>query len=705
MPDTAEQLFMMGKRKVSLTVQALVLGLALMAATPGRVPAAALEVEHRLEIELTPSAHLLTGRDVLHIRVDDRRKLVFALSERATQLRVEVDGKPRRFKFTNSELTVPLEAEERRRTIEVVITYEASFNDPVPMTPLNTDNPGFGVTASITPTGTFLLAGAGWYPDLVDSRETFPLLRVKAPEGVLAVTSGLSLGHATRDGFTFSEWRIDNPLRGLALSAAAYVVQEKKVGEVVAATYFLPRNQDLSAAYLDAIAAYLELYSELFGPYPFPKFAVVENFFPTGYGFSSYTLLGDSILRLPFILNTSLGHEIAHGWWGNGVFVDYEHGNWSEGLTTYVSDYLYKERESAAAARDYRLQALRNFTTLVPPAKDFPLARFTDRVDTATKAVGYDKGMMVFHMLRKAIGEEAFWGALRDVYRERLFQPTAWDDLRQAFEKRSERSLKDFCDQWVNRKGAPRIHLADVRRERAADGWQVSGRLAQEKPFFQAGFELALDGGGRHASRRVELSGESASFEVAAASEPAQIVVDPDYDMLRRLDPSEIPPTVNALKSSSSTLLVVCETAAGRGQQVAETLAGALGLGNYTILAEAQVDRSRFRGQDVILVGYPRTVEWLSTVPASLRLQKEGFSLGGVQGSNDGDMFFGVFTNPYDPGRVLAVLLPTGSPEAANVAAKITHYGRFSYLTFRDGRNHDKGVWEPADSPVVHRWE
>jgi aminopeptidase N len=696
---------MMGTRKVSLTVRALVLGLVLMAATPDGVPAAALEVEHRLAIELMPPAHMLTGRDVLRIRVDDRRKLVFALSERVAQLRVEVDGKPRTFKFTNAELAVPLEPDERHRTIEVVITYEAIFNDPVPMTPLNTDNPGFGVTASITPTGTFLLAGAGWYPDLVDSRETFPLLRVKAPEGVLAVTSGLSLGHITRDGATFSEWRIDNPLRGLALSAAAYGVQEKKVGDVVAATYFLPRHQDLSAAYLDAIAAYLELYSELFGPYPFPKFAVVENFFPTGYGFSSYTLLGSTILRLPFILNTSLGHEIAHCWWGNGVFVNYEYGNWSEGLTTYVSDYLYKERESAAAAKDYRLQALRNFATLVPPAKDFPLARFTGPADTTTKAVGYEKGMMVFHMLRKAIGDEAFWGALRDVYRERLFQPTAWDDLRRAFEKRSQRSLKAFFEQWVNRKGAPRIHLADVRRDRAPDGWKVTGRLAQEKPFFQAAFELALDGDGRHVLRRIELSGESASFEVAAASEPAQIVVDPDYNMLRRLDPSEIPPTVNTLKSSAATLLVVCEAAAAGGQQVADTLAGSLGLGNYAIVSEARVDRNRFKGQDVILVGCPRTVEWLSTVPASLHLQKEGFSLGGVQGSSAGDMFFGVFTNPYDPGRALAVLLPIASPDAANVAAKITHYGRFSYLIFRDGQNRDKGAWEPADSPAVHRWK
>ena len=62
------------------------------------------------------------------------------------------------------------------------------------------------------------------------------------------------------------------------------------------------------------------------GPYPFPKFAIVENFFPTGYGFLSYTLLGGSVLKLPFIPETSLRHEIAHSWWGNGVLVDYAAG-------------------------------------------------------------------------------------------------------------------------------------------------------------------------------------------------------------------------------------------------------------------------------------------------------------------------------------------------------------------------------------------
>ena len=96
---------------------------------------------------------------------------------------------------------------------------------------------------------------------------------------------------------------------------------------------------------------HIDRYEALHGPYPFEKFAVVENFFPTGYGFPSFTLLGSRVLRLPFIPDTSLRHEVAHCWWGNGVFVDAAGGNWCEGLTTYVADYLAKEEHSFEEAR------------------------------------------------------------------------------------------------------------------------------------------------------------------------------------------------------------------------------------------------------------------------------------------------------------------------------------------------------------------
>ncbi len=668
------------------------------------VQAAALTVAHDLSIELAPSAHLLMGFDKMSIRVDDRHKLVFSLSERVTQIRVEMEGTPRTFKFSNSELEIPLESDERRRTVEVVIAYEAVFNDPVPLHPLNTDNPGFGVTASISESGTFLLAGAGWYPDLIDGQDSF-LLTVRAPEGVLAVTTGHSLGHVTRDGKTYSEWRIDHPVRGLALSAAAYQVRELKVGDVMTATYFLPQNHDLAPAYLEASARYLRLYSDLFGPYPFPKFAVVENFFPTGFGFPSYTLLGSTVLRLPFILATSLGHEIAHCWWGNGVLVDFEYGNWSEALTTYISDYLYKEMESPAEARDYRLQALRNYAALVPPAKDFPLARFVSRTDTATKAVGYDKGAMVFHMLRRLLGEDAFWGGLRDVYRERLFQPVSWEDLRHAFERRSGQSLGEFFDQWVRRKGAPRVRLEAVKNEALTGGGTVSGQVVQEKPFFTAEIELALDTRDGRTDQTIRISEASNRFEFTGVAAPQQMAVDPDYHLLRRLDPAEIPPTVNSLKSSPSTTVVVCAQASGSGRRLADVIQRSLGLRHSTIVDEDDLGPGRLDDRDVILVGLPRDRGLLRASPSGLRLDERGFSLDGSTTPADADTFFGVLAHPSDPLRVLAVFLP-GPPSAAeSAAAKITHYGRYSYVTFKDGQNRDKGSWAVTHSPVIHRWD
>jgi aminopeptidase N len=666
--------------------------------------AAALMVTHDLAVELVPAAHMLMGHDRMSIRVDDRYKLLFSLSERVTQIRVEVEGQPRTFKFSNSELELPLATDERRRTIEVVIAYEAVFNDPVPVNPLNTDNPGFGVTASITEAGAFLLSGAGWYPDLVDGQDSFAL-KVKAPAGILAVTAGLGLGHVTQDGKTVSEWRIDHPARGLALSAAAYRVRELNIGDVVAATYFLPQNQDLAPSYLEATARYLQLYSDLFGPYPFPKFAVVENFFPTGFGFPSYTLLGSTVLRLPFILDTSLGHEIAHCWWGNGVYVDFEGGNWSEALTTYVSDYLFKEIQSPDEAGSYRLQALRNYATLVPPGKDFPLSRFMNRTDTVTKAVGYDKGAMVFHMLRRRLGEDAFWGALRDIYREKLFQPASWDDLRAAFERRAGQPLVDFFDQWVKRKGAPRIRLDAVKAAANTGAGSVTGQVIQDKPFFAADIELSLETRNGPTARTIHISEGSSPFEFTGVSAPKQLVIDPGYHTLRRLDPTEIPPTVNALKSSSAAALVVCSQAGTNGRRLADVLLRSLGIRHYTIMAEDDLGPGRLDDRDVILVGLPRDQGLLRTAPNGLILNERGFALHGSTPPADVDTFFGVISHPGDPLRVLAVFLP-GPPAAAEIAAaKITHYGRYSYLAFKDGQIKDKGSWAVTRSPVVHRWD
>lgn len=208
-----------------------------------------VSVEHHLDVELMPSRQRLAGRDRMRIQADPRSDLFFHLSERAEGIRVSVNGMPRAASLSGSQLAVPLEPHERGRTVDIEIRYEAIFHDPVPLNPENTDDPGFGVTASITETGTFLLAGAGWYPELKDSRPVYRL-RVTAPQGILAVTAGRSLGHKTEHGATVSEWVIDQPVGGLSLSAGAYEVHEQGTGEIPTALYFFPGSRDLTPASL-----------------------------------------------------------------------------------------------------------------------------------------------------------------------------------------------------------------------------------------------------------------------------------------------------------------------------------------------------------------------------------------------------------------------------------------------------------------------
>ncbi|MEE4608683.1 MAG: M1 family aminopeptidase, partial [Desulfobacteraceae bacterium] len=532
---------------------------------------------HDLRIELILDEGRLVGHDRLRLAASQRGALVFRLSPGAENLRVLVNGRPRRFSRRTGTLRVTLTPEERGRPVDVDLFYQAVFDDPFPANPYNTDNPGFGVAGTISAAGVFLLDGAGWYPDLADSRPTFAL-EVKAPAGILAVTAGRNLGHQTTDGASISRWHIDHPVRGLALSAAAYQVAERRLGETVVATYFRQGNLDLSPAYLEAAAGYLEFYQERFGPYPFPKFAVVENFFPTGYGFASYTLIGESVLRLPFIIATSLGHEIAHCWWGNGVWVDFTGGNWSEGLTTYVAEYLYQERISAAAARQAREQMLRHYTTLVPPENDFPLSRFVGRRDPVTKAVGYDKGAMVFHMLRREVGDDHFWSALRDLFASHCFRPASWEDIRQAMERRAGRPLEWFFDQWVRQPGAPRLGLESVGGRPENGAWQVKGRLRQQPSHFRATWDLVLETAAGAVEQPLELDGAVADFQITASRKPTTLLVDPEAHALRRLAPNEIPPAVNAIKASPAVTVVLCDSRALDPRRLADILVRSLGI-------------------------------------------------------------------------------------------------------------------------------
>lgn len=665
----------------------------------------AFQASHDLAVTLDPDTAGLSGTDRIRLIDCSKDILPIGLNPRIRIQSLQVNGVLQTAIPTDTGPTIDLSATDRAAPIELIIRYEGRFQDEAPVQPVNTDNPGYGVSGTISPRGTLLLGGAGWYPAIEDAVETLQV-RVEAPEGISAVTAGRSIGVATLDGKTVSRWQIDPPAERLALSAGRYVVTTSQAGDIPTATYFLSDDQHLAATYLQATTEYIALYESQFGPYPFPKFAIVENFFPTGYGFPSYTLIGGRVLRLPFIVRTSLGHEIAHCWWGNGVRIDPSDGNWSEGLTSYVAEHLYQEMASPEAGRGHRQQLLRNYATLVAPEKDFPLRRFSRRYNPLTKVIGYDKSAMVFHMLRQTMGDRAFQEGLRRLVATRLHMETNWKDLQTAFEYASGRDLSWFFRQWLDRPGAPALWLEAIQTTVVSPQTHlVRGVLRQSPPFFRLQVPLTLSSTTSEAFVNVAIDGRSAPFEITVRGVPTRLSADPDFHVFRRLATEEIPTSINALKQNTPLLIVVpSDRITPAQQQTAATLARALGRSAMVIQREKDLAPDQMATHDLVILGIPEHPLLKSALQERITLRPEGFDLNGQAYNADRNCFFGVWPHPLSKNHIMAVLLHGSENYQESIARKIPHYGRYSYLVFTETTNQVKGNWPTTASPLVHTW-
>jgi aminopeptidase N len=659
---------------------------------------------HDLAVRFDPKENSLTAEDTLTVNTGGQSSLAFDLSENATVEKVAAGKKDLAFTFEGGTLRVALPPDlPGESELSLTVSYHASFRDHVPDDPVNTEDPGYGVRATIREKGTFLSDSAGWYPEISGSRPTFRV-RVEGPAGYEAVTAGKLVRRETSGSVTRSEWETRTPLGGLSLSAGPYRVREGTARHTKIYTYFYPESDALSETYLAAAARYLALYRELFGPYPFEKFAVVENFFPTGYGFPSYTLLGSTVVRLPFIVETSLGHEVAHSWWGNGVLVDYERGNWSEGLTTYVADYLYKERASPEEGQEYRRKMLLDYATLVPPGKDFPLLEFTGRDSPASRAVGYGKGAMVFHMARRLTGEDAFWKGMRDVVREKMFRKASWDDFGRAIGRETGTDFAPFLRQWVDRPGAPSIVLEGIGAEEAGGSWKITGQIVQKEPYFDLRVPLRLVTNEGNIDTVLKVAGGTTSFSLSADARPLRLVVDPEVDLFRRLDPAEIPPTVNGIRGSTDLLVVAARGLRADILEASKLLLTAMGRETFVTHQEEDTPASDLAGHDVLYLGLPTGKGYLPTLPPTLSAGPARFTLEGAAYVSPEDALFAVLPHPSDGGRVAALFLAFSPQAASQAARKIPHYGKYSYLAFAGGKNKEKGTWEATSSPVVYEF-
>ena len=524
--------------------------------------AVAAQLHHALDVVLQPDLHQLEVEDSITLPDGSEGPLTFALHPglqpevlqpdvRLTALPPAAEEQPG---ITAQYYRVELPPGQRRFTLR----YQGRIQHGLQRQGEEYAGSFQETRGMITPQGVFLAGSSDWYPRFDAGLLQFEL-QVTLPAGWKAITQGTRLTDTTTDKGVTQHWRCATPQQEIYLIAGAFTEYSQDSDGIQAMVLLRAPDPALAQRYLDATRHYLELYADLIGPYPFDKFAMVENVWESGYGMPSFTLLGPKVIRFPFILQSSYPHEILHNWWGNSVYVDYQRGNWAEGLTSYLADHLLKEQSGDGV--DYRRGVLQKYTDYVDQQADFPLTEFRGRHSARTEAVGYGKTLMVFHMLRQQLGDAAFIQGLRSFYEQYRFRVADFSAVQDVFSATAQRSLAPFFAQWVERSGAPLLQVSRARAEKQDNGYRLTFVIEQRQPgaayTLQLPVAVHMEGMAQAHQAVVTIRQRSEQLQLDLPARPLRLDIDPGFDVFRRLQHNEMPPAVSQAMGAGKVLLVL----------------------------------------------------------------------------------------------------------------------------------------------------
>ena len=642
------------------------------------VPFKLNEVDYDITIKIDPVTRTLEGKTVVTVNMP-----------RELQLRLGSGFEVTQAVFNDGPMGIGRERNDQAHVWNIPFTFRQFIQFAIhwrgTLAPLDTSldhRQTLGKPVAVSgEAGTFLPDGSDWYP-----RVTGQFARYKVTIELPPGQKGLVAGHLVEEQDSGQGYRasfeLSHPAEGIDLMAGPYVVDTQmhaniKQRPIRLRTYFHPQIGDLSKDYLDATKHYLDMYESLIGEYPHSEFSIVSSPTPTGFGMPTLTYLGIDVLKLPFIRETSLGHEVLHNWWGNGIYPDYRSGNWSEGLTTFMADYAYKEREGDEAARDMRLGWLRDFAAL-QPGQDQPLTAFTSRTHGASKIVGYNKSAMFFFMLRDQLGETVFQRSLQGLWATRRFKTASWQDIQNMFEIVSGQSLEPFFSQWLNRSGAPAIAIESASAAVSDAGYTLTIALQQSAPAYQLRVPVAVETAQGMQTHVLDLQQERQTFTLTLTAKPQLITLDPDLRLFRRLAPGGAPPILREIMVNSATQTLVLSTQT-EVRSIAEALAGKLQDRTPHIVATNDLSSAA----PALIVGLQSEIDaWLAarqlpSVPGEI----------GNKGTAQ------VWTLTQDGSASIAIIAAKDAAALEALIRPLPHYGRQSYLAF-DGRQViEKGTW------------
>lgn len=389
-----------------------------------------------------------------------------------------------------------------------------------------------------------------WYPQGSADDYATAVVRVDVPEGDLAVTGGTPSPPRTERGRTVVEYRQDLPGKYITLAVGRLLPVPSPAGTPLLRGYSVPRTRAQTAGILSDAAAILRFFEGLFGPAPYPALNVVvmEGRVPGGHSPPGMVVLS---LRPP-LLRASLrddpasfwdvpgfflAHELAHQWWGHGVAARNYHERWiSEAMAHYAAALWIRKTLGEDAFRDVMGRMAR---WALRESDEGPLSLghrlgHLQGDPQVYRAIVYDKGAWVLHMLKEMTGDAPFAAALAAVQREHRFGKAGAAQLRAALESASGLSLGPFFAQWVEGTAIPDLQVTRRTTAQGA-GYETAVTVRGRNIAVPMPLEVAVVHAGGREAKRVSLPPEGGTFTIGTAGRPRRVEVNADGGLLARV--------------------------------------------------------------------------------------------------------------------------------------------------------------------------
>src|SRR5436190_2690373 len=500
-------------------------------------------LDYNLEVNVTPERHFIEGRARVRLKVRSfmLATLTMKLAESlAVQSIVSLEyGRlfGIRVKNQNSVVVNLPVALPRDQELTLTVSYAGRLDPQAPdRETLALQPPPAGGRGTQEDVPMMIAAEANWlyssrsywYPQGPVSDYATATIRISVPAGLECVASGELQGgfpvivpaRDSSQGRKVYLFVAAQPLRYLAFIVSRFVRAETVtiafpqatdgVRAPARANHSLnlsveanPRQTSRGRDYADRAADIATFYQSLLGDSPYPSFtvAVIENDLPGGHSPGYFAALNQPLPSSTLNWRNDpaafsgfpdffIAHELANQWWGQAVGWRNYHEQWiSEGFAQYFAG-LYAQHQRgddtfAAFMRQMRRWGI-DQSDQGPIFLGYRLGHI--RGDSKVfRALVYNKSAAVLHMLRRLVGDDAFFRGVRRFYRTSRFRKVGTEDFRAAMEAEADRPLERFFERWIYGSSLP--HLKVGYR---VDGGEAVLHVEQIGELFDVPLTIAM---------------------------------------------------------------------------------------------------------------------------------------------------------------------------------------------------------------------